>query len=114
MSDCPSNSDKAMLKRVTDALWKRIEEIGAAIESMYECRAKYVESVDVTETFEGKTVWDGVVEVFDISGHAEASRCYAWTFKDNGGQRYVTVLESPPVTSPVTAVRAALASGQQK
>jgi hypothetical protein len=111
VSDAPSKSDRAMIKRVTDALWKRIEEIREAIESMHKCSAKYVESVDVLETFEGRTVWDGVVEVFDISGHPQAKRCYAWTFKENGEQRYVTVLELPPVKSPVTAVRAAIASG---
>lgn len=103
-----------MLKRVTDAMWKRIDEIHEAIESIHKCRAKYVESVNVTETFEGRTVWEGVVEVFDIIGHPQASRCYAWTFKENGKQRYATVLELPPVTSPITAVRAAIASGQQK
>ncbi|MGC2625829.1 MAG: hypothetical protein WA269_03255 [Candidatus Udaeobacter sp.] len=114
MSESPSKSDLAVIKRVTDALRKRIGEIREAIESMHKCRAKYVESVDVIETFEGKTVWDGVVEVFDISGHPQARRCYAWTFKENGEQRYVTVLELTPVNSPITAVRAAIASGQQK
>jgi hypothetical protein len=114
VSDGPTKSDAAMLKRVTDELWKRIDEIREAIQTMHKCTAKYVESVDVVEKFEGKTVWDGVVEVFDLSGHAQASRCYAWTFKEDGQQRYVTVLELPPVTSPATAVQAAIASGQQK
>jgi hypothetical protein len=34
-------------------------------------------------------------------------------FIDNGEPRYVTVLELPPVSSPSTAVRVAIASGQQ-
>lgn len=99
-----------MVKRVTDALWKRIGEIREAIETMHKCRAKYIESVDVVETFEGKTVWDGVVEVFDIKGHPKASRCYAWTFKEDGEQRYVAVLELPPVDSPQSSVKVAIAS----
>jgi hypothetical protein len=35
-------------------------------------------------------------------------------FDDNGETRYIGVLELPPVESPQTAVRAAIASGQQK
>ncbi len=109
-----NRSDKELIQRVSDALVTRIDEIRGAIEVLHKCTATYVASVDVLERFKGETVWDGVVEVFDISGHPQANRCYAWTFKENDQQRYVTVLALPPVTSPQTAVRAAIASGQQK
>jgi hypothetical protein len=66
------------------------------------------------EQFRGQTVWDGVVEVFNLTGHPRAKRCYGWTFIENDEPHYVTVLELPPVDSPHAAVRAAIASGQQK
>jgi hypothetical protein len=66
------------------------------------------------EQFRGQTVWDGVVEVFNLTGHPQAKRCYAWTFINDVVTHYVTVLELPPVTCACTAVRAAIASGQQK
>ena len=57
----------------------------------------------------GKTVWEGVVEVFDLIGHAKASRAYAWTHKAAGKKvRHVTLLHIPPVDSPLAAVRASI------
>jgi hypothetical protein len=55
-----------------------------------------------------------VVEVFDVTNHSEANRCYAWRYFDGYDVQYVTVLQIPPVTSPQTAVQAAIASGKQK
>ena len=65
------------------------------------------------EQFRGQT-WDGVVEVFKLTDNPQAKRCYAWSFLDKGEPRYVTVLELPPIDSACSAVRAAIASGQQK
>jgi hypothetical protein len=62
-------------------------------------------------TFQGKTVWDGVVEVFELVNHPKAPRVYAWAHDtDNPKQprKHVTVLHIEPVTSAVTAVRAAI------
>jgi len=51
------------------------------------------------------------VEVFDLVGHTKAQRCYAWAYDVETGSRTVAVLELPPVISPITAVRAAIAAG---
>ena len=90
-----------------------IEELQAAILNLHGCESQYVESVPVTETFQGETVWEGEVEVFDIRGHPKAKRAYAWglaTGENDQAMRYVTVLELPPVDSPQTAVKAAVMS----
>jgi len=62
-------------------------------------------------TFQGRTVWDGVVEVFDLKGHPNTHRVYAW-MHDTGDpakpKRHVTLLHIPPVVSPQTAVKAAI------
>jgi hypothetical protein len=90
-----------------------IGELQAAILNLHGCTSTYVESVPVTEEFQGATVWQGEVEVFDIRGHPKATRAYAWghvTGEEDQARRYVTVLELPPVDSPQTAVKAAIMS----
>jgi len=50
--------------------------------------------------FQGKTVWQGVVEVFDLRVHPKAKRGYAWSYRGDGGltdEQFVSVLEIPPV-----------------
>jgi hypothetical protein len=39
-----------------------------------------VETVPVIERFQGQTVWEGEVGVFDLSGHPKASRGDAWAY----------------------------------
>ena len=80
---------------------------------LHGCDSNHVGSIPVNETFKGKTVWQGDVEVFDIRGHPKATRGYGWshvTGVNDQGRRYFTVLELPLVTSPQTAVQAAIAS----
>lgn len=93
---------------------ERIENIRRPVEAMHEGSASHEGSAPVKEMFGTQTALEGVVESFALSGHPKAKRCYAWGFDDNGETRYVGVLELPPVESPQTAVRAAIASGQQK
>lgn len=77
---------------------------------MHGCESKWVESVPIAETFEGETVWQGTVEVFDLIDHPTATRCYAWSHEIEGSyqRRYVTVLHTGPFGSPRTAVQAAI------
>src|SRR5260370_31191778 len=88
-----------------------IAELQAAILNLHGCESTYLESVPVTEEFQGQTIWQGEVEVFEIRGHPKAKRCYAWghvTGDNDQARRYITVLELPPVDSPQTAVKAAI------
>lgn len=88
-----------------------IQELRDAIHRMHGAEATHIESVPVREKFHGQTVWDGIVEVFDLKGHAKASRVYAWTHDTDdpkNPKRHVAVLHIPPVISPQTAVRAAI------
>lgn len=90
-----------------------IAELQAAILNLHGCSSTYIETVPVHEEFQGETVWQGDVEVFDIRGHPKAKRVYAWghaTGEEDQARRYVTVLELPPVDSPQTAVKAAVMS----
>lgn len=88
-----------------------------AVSQLHECGAIYRETVPVHEVFNGQTVWQGEVEVFDLSGHPKAKRAYAWSHREgenDEGERFVAVLEIPPVVSPVTAVRASIIADKKK
>jgi hypothetical protein len=88
-----------------------IQELEEMILKLHGAKAKHAKSVPVKETFQGQTVWDGVVEVFNLKGHPKAKKAYAWAHDTDDPlhpKRHVTVLHIPPVTSPELAVRAAI------
>ncbi len=88
-----------------------LDELRDVIRKLHGAEATHVKSVPVKETFQGQTVWEGVVEVFDLRGHPEASRVYAWSHDTDDPakpKKHVTVLHLPPVISAAMAVRAAI------
>ena len=87
-----------------------LDELRDVIHHLHGAKATHRESVPVKEVWEGQTVWEGIVEVFDLHDHPKANTAYAWTHDtDSGSKRSVAVLQVPPVVSPITAVRAAIA-----
>ena len=91
------------------------KQLKEAVESQHGCMATLAQSVPIHETFGGKTVWRGVVHVFDLTGHPNAKRAYAWSSPIEGSdkRRFFAVLHVPPITSPVEAVRAAIVAEQR-
>jgi hypothetical protein len=90
-----------------------LARLQVAIEHLHDCSATWRESAPVCENFQGKTLWKGDVEVFDLHGHVKAKRAYGWSHPENAdgtGERFVAVLEIPPVDSPQTAVKMAIYS----
>lgn len=88
-----------------------IEELRDVIHKLHGGKAKHIESVPVTESFQGQVVWDGVVEVFKLKGHPKTDKVYAWSHETDDPAhpwRHVTVLHIPPAISPQTAVQVAL------
>jgi hypothetical protein len=87
-----------------------IEELQDVIRHLRGVEARHVESVPIKEQFQGKTVWEGIVEVFELIGHPKAPKLYAWAYETENPKRprHVTVLHIPPVISPLLAVRAAI------
>jgi hypothetical protein len=88
-----------------------IERLKQVIFHLHKSDSQYVESVPVEEIFNGKLIWKGVVEVFTLTSHPKAKRCFAWSHrdgKDDSDERFVAVLEIPPVVSPETAVKVAI------
>ena len=87
-----------------------IERLKELIEQEYKTTANHVETVPVLETFEGETIWDGEVEVFDVPEFPNADRVFAWAYDDDNGEQQVTVAQIPPATSPENAVKAYIVS----
>ncbi len=88
-----------------------IEELQEIIHKLHGVRSTHRASVPVKEVFNGKTVWEGIVEVFDLHDHPKANTAYAWSHATDDPahpKRHVTVLHIPPAVSPETAVRAAI------
>jgi hypothetical protein len=85
-----------------------IEELQEVIHKLHGVTATHRESVPVKEVWQGKTIWDGIVEVFDLHGHPKTDTAYAWlhdTGDPNKPIQHVTVLRIHPALSPLTAVR---------
>ena len=51
-----------------------IEELQDAIKQLYDSDSTHVETVPVTERFQGQIVWEGDVEVFNLEDHPKAER----------------------------------------
>lgn len=94
-----------------------LSEIRTAIKQLHGCESTHLETVPVKEVFKGQTVWEGEVEVFALTGHPKARKCYAWGYPypvEGPKRQIVAVLEIPPVESPQTAVRAAIVAQAKK
>jgi len=85
-------------------------ELRDAVERLHGCPAQLVEAVPVSASFGRGPVWHGIVHIFDLGGHRSADRCYAWSWRVEGGngRRFFAVLHTPPIASPADAVRAAI------
>jgi hypothetical protein len=86
------------------------DQLKEAIERMHGGTATLAQSVPVRETFDGKPVWEGVVYVFGLVGHAAATCAYAWSSPIEGStkRRFFAVLHTARINSPLEAVRAAI------
>ena len=89
---------------------KKITKLKDAIRATHGCESLHVKSVPVKEVFEGQTAWRGTVEVFDLIGHPKAKRAYAWSYREGDQHNTIAVLGIPPVDSPQSAVKVAIAS----
>jgi hypothetical protein len=80
---------------------QHIERVKLALEHLHNCGAIHCATVPVHEVFRGQTVWQGDVEVFDLTGHPKAKRAYGWS-------------ETPPIKSAMDAVRASIVADAKK
>lgn len=89
---------------------KKIKGMQEAIKAVHGCDSVHVGSEQVHELFQGRTAWQGTVEVFDLLCHSKANRAYVWQYEEGKETKTITVLAIPPVDSPQTAVKVAIAA----
>ena len=90
-----------------------IERLKQVVFHLHKSDSEHFESVPVEEVFNGQTIWKGIVEVFMLKNHPKAKRCFAWSHREgkkDEGERFVAVLEIPPIISPQTAINASIVS----
>ncbi len=95
-------ADKSYIERIKQVIFRR-----------HQTDAQWARTVPVREFYQGKLIWEGEVEIFRISGHPKAKRCFAWLDKDgkeDSDEHFATVLEIPPVNGPHSAVQVSVAS----
>jgi len=84
-----------------------------AILAVHGCESTHSFTATVHESYEGRTVWEGTVEVFTLTGHPQATEAFAWNYpSDDGKRQAVAVLNISPIETPSDAVRVAIASGK--
>jgi len=81
-----------------------ISQFVRAIRAMHDADASLVRREPVHEKFGGKTVWEGEVLVFKLSGHSTADWCFAWEID----REVSAVLAEGPVQTAADAVRDAI------
>ncbi len=88
------------------------QRLEKAIRRLHKCDCTYRESVPVHERAD-RLVWEGVVEVFVLSGHPDAELVYAWSRETaEGGRTFTAVLGVGPIRTAQDAVRAVLTAQQ--
>lgn len=86
-----------------------IQELQEVIRKLHGVESQHLESVQVKEMYNGKTVWEGVVEIFRVLNHPKTDRAYAWAHDGkNPLKSAVAVLHLGPITSATKTVQAAL------
>lgn len=81
-----------------------VSEFEKAIRAMHDADASLVRRERVQEQFGSRTVWEGGVLVFKLSGHPTANWCFAWEVDGE----ITAVLAEGPIQTAADAVRASI------
>ena len=92
------------------------DQLKQAVEAEHGGAATFVQSVPVFESFRGKTVWNGAVQVFDLADcPSGAVRAYAWSCGlPDGQRRSFAVLHGGAILSARDAVRTMVSPAEAK
>ena len=92
-----------------------IGQLKQAVESQHGGTATPTGSVPVKETYEGQTVWEGIVHTFNLDDHPSSTIAYAWSSPIQGSnrRRFFAVLHLGGIRSPQDAVRAAIVAEER-
>src|SRR5258708_35849003 len=86
-------------------------ELRKAVEAQHGGAATLVTKLPVKEVFQGKTVWECVVHMFNLEGNPRATRAYAWSLPAEEGsdqRRIFDQFDLGGIRPPPFAVKAPL------
>ena len=90
------------------------ENLLTAIEHRGNCGAIYRQTQPVRLSMGGQVVWQGKVEVFELKDHPQAKQAFGWGFQNSQNKtEYITVIGIPPLDTPLSAVKAFVASREK-
>jgi hypothetical protein len=98
-------------RRYFKAVNQYILELQEFIQKMYGVQSMHIDSLRVTQVLQDDTVWDGVIEIFELYRHPKAPIVYAWAQDPNKPgmpRKYFAVLHLNSIDSPEAAVKAAI------
>ena len=84
-----------------------IERLQMVIRHLHKCEPTHLESIHVEDEWNSAIVFSAEVELFALSGHPKAKRCYSWSYGEP--EEFITILELPPVKSALDAVQIGIA-----
>lgn len=92
------------------------DQLLRAVQNRHLCKAVLASVEPVKETYQGETVWEGVVHVFDLEDHPRTNKAYAWSSPIEGSERrqFYAVLHVGGIRSPLDAVRSAIVSERRR
>ena len=92
-----------------------LRELQNAVERLHNCSASFIENVVIVEKFCDETAWSDIVSVYELKGHPQATRAYAWSSPIEGSTKrgYHAMLHIPPIDSAEKAVRASIMQDQK-
>ena len=76
------------------------DQLKQAVEGQHGGRAALIGVEPVKETFNGATVWEGAVHVFDLDGHPSATSAYAWSSPVEGSDKRRFLCRAAPRRHP--------------
>jgi hypothetical protein len=90
------------------------DQLTRAVQARYGCGATHIQAVSVTQIFDGRSVWGGMVHIFRLSGNLISDIAYVWSEAGgkNEGEEIVSFLHIPPIASPRDAIKAAIVWGK--
>jgi hypothetical protein len=90
-----------------------LDQIARAVEESVGYPVKHRKHVFVSEGANGKTAWEGSVEVFDVESPVPGT-AYGWAVEGKFGPQFVAMLGRANIDSPLAAVRVWLACQVRK
>lgn len=92
-----------------------VDQLQRAVEAQHGGKAIFVDVLPLKEIWNGQTVWEGVVHIFDLRGHPEATRAYVLSssIDDADKRQFHALLHLGAIRSPLDAVQAAIVAERE-